>query len=187
MTNQEQEPDESIKSMSKEERVDLFLGSIPELQMLFNPYPIMSGIGDRMIGLSNGKMIFAIVVMETPEELIVCYPASLFREPDDSITGKLMVGATFTKIYKSNTTSICEVEAVHKLSYYSFLLSFKDRLNKSIFSKQRLDLMESFVRKYGSTTKTQRVLVKPDIDKLEAADSGVPHFEVIPYQSDVKH
>lgn len=187
MTNQELEPDESIKTMSREDRIGLFLESIPELQVLFNPYPVMAGMGDRMIGLSNGKTIFAIVVMETPEELIVCHPVSLFREQDESITAKLMVSAPFSKLYKSGVTSICEVDPSHKISYYSFILSLGNRLNKAIFNQQRLDLMNAFVRKYESTTKTQRVEVQSDMDKVEAADSGVPHFEVIPYQNDVKH
>lgn len=175
------------KDLSKEERVNLFLGSMPEMQFLFNPYPVMAGIGDRMIGLGPNTVVFGVVVMETPEELIVCHPTTLVRDDSGDVTGKLMVGTPLMKMYKSSVMSVSEPDRQHRSYYYSFLLSLGKSLYPPLFNEQRLDSMRSFVGKYESHSKLRREPVKVELTKMEALENGEPHFEVIPYESNVKH
>jgi hypothetical protein len=134
-----------------------FLGYVNQFISLVNPAPMADeALGDRMITLATGKVIFGMVVAESSDSFLVLYPVGLARVKEDSeVFGKLFSTTPQARVLKSSVVMISEVDDEHRYHYFKFIVDQEEKASK-LFDKQHWEKIVSVVGNYKSTPRSTR-------------------------------
>lgn len=151
------------------------------IKSLLSIYPVgEEPVGDRMISLANGKMIFGIVLAETSDSFIVARPTILISEEDgSSVEGKLIASSPIVRFLKNSACFVAIPDVSHRCHYYKFLLKIKDR-SPNLLEGNRLRAILEFLEKNDSITSHKK-------SKKHSSNHSDANKWVPPYISKAKH
>lgn len=152
-----------IELKSPEEETDKindpsFLEYFEQSDALLDAFPLRkeSVLADRMFSFTNGKVAFAVSLVETPDSFVVAHPLLLSSSDNGHITGKVMSPAPVARILKSSCWLVSPPMDLHRYVYLKYLMEDLEEL-PPILSGKRLEEALKFVQEF---TKSHPVLVE---------------------------
>lgn len=173
-----------------------FLECLARAEALIDKCPmrVVGGIGERMIHLTSGVVLFALVLVETPDSFIVSYP-SVLTNTDGRVTGRLMMETTQSRLFKSCIVTISEPSELHKFYYLRFLLEDLEEI-PSVLTGKRLESVYDFLSLHknknpvANTTNSNNSDNPEEESSEEGEDRGyddVPSGMLAPYRKKTRH
>lgn len=178
---QSTEQDPEAKEISEE--TSSFLGSSGLLALLAAHPAKNNEVGDRLFALSNGKIVFALVIAETYDSFLVFNPLFLIRNKETGeVGGKRLLSGENARLMKSSIVAMSQPDTEHRYYYYK-LLQELDLESSGLLSPIQLQAIREVVYDYESKQSSQGAT-----DSDENEDEG-PKLWPNPtsYSSRVKH
>jgi hypothetical protein len=180
--------------LEKNEEADVadpsFLECLADAEDLIDKCPMrtMGCIGERMFHLSNGSVIFGLLLAETPDSFVLSYPTVLYNT-DGKISGRLVMETIQTRMFKSSIVTMSKPSDIHRFYYFKFLMEGTVEV-PSMLNGKRLErvisFMSAFKDKVPSEKKADDELVIEEGDDLEVNDD-VPSIRIAPYRKKTRH
>ena len=182
----------------KEERRvidDSFLECLASAESLIDKCPMRSqgDLGERMIHLTSGTVLFAIILVETLDSFIISYPATL-TNTNGKVSGRLMMDTLQSRLFKSCIVTISKPADLHKYYYLRFLMEDLAEV-PSVFNNERLEAVLDFLNLHEQKETPVKEPRKSKVELLEEEDddeepSGyddVPSRMFAPYRKKTRH
>lgn len=187
---------ERSKNKSKEMKKGRTSDSSPEdeLQGLLNKGPVSAvDVPDRCFALVGGKIIFAILLLETEDSFLVGLPSSLVASPTSAggegkpavrIRGRLITNTPAIRLMKTGVVFTLPPEPEHQFYYYRHILDLVDRL-PAFFTQERIDIVDSVVSRWEGPT------IEEDVNSSHLSRDGREDsdesLDLSPYNSLTRH
>jgi hypothetical protein len=150
------------------------------------PMRIPGNLGERMIHLTSGTVLFALVLAEVNDSFIVSYPSVLTND-NGRVTGRLMMDVTQARLFKSCIVTTSEPSELHKYYYLRFLLEDLDEI-PAIFTGKRLESVLEFLSTHkDKNTQNQSNDLEEDSKEDSKEYGEIPLSRVTPYRKKTRH
>lgn len=191
MTDQKNVIKEESSGNERDDTRDLsFLEYLASAEALIDKCPMKTpgNIGERMIHMTSGTVLFALVLAETSDSFIVSYPTVLTNN-NGKVEGRLMMETHQSRLFKSCIVTISKPSDLHKYYYLRFLIEDLVEI-PSVLTGKRLEHAYEFISSYkDKTLKTSENSVsKEDLETEEDKDfDDVPSRMFAPYRKKTRH
>lgn len=156
-----------------------FLECLANAEALIDKCPMRSPgeLGERMIHLTSGVVLFAIVLVETADSLIVSHPTVLVSN-NGRVTGRLMMDTLQSRLFKSCIVTLSKPSELHKYYYLKFLMEDLAEL-PAVLTDKRLSKSFKFLADYKEKAgESEPVEVVPEEGEFEGERD--PVYDEVP-------